>query len=308
MAKAGGASSLGVAGRQRQLSVKERQFVAAIRREAAAAERDAPGVIHAVRFSCTAKTLDAEIVFDRDRDRGGHGRKGTLGEMQTGAKADKPESPSRSSPRSKPTGKPAVQQCGDSRNGQGATEQKCPPAARHSPPLPPVAAPDEEISKEEAVAVRDLIAHKVSEAVHALGGDSETGHELLCDKQPFTLGSHKTRGVRLLKDSMAANWSAEKFNQTVEKIYGKVRGESRSGNIWLTHMMALDKLLKPPARTTDMDVDDAPMARPSGRDRYSFVPYADRVDHDLDASDASPSTAVASTSTGTYRYGRGLGA
>ena len=92
--------------------------------------------------------------------------------------------------------------------------------------------------------MRDLIAYKVGGVVYALGGDSETGNELLCEKQPFTLGSHKTRGVRLPKGSRASDMSALKFNQTVETIYGKVRGVSRSSNNWQTHMIALDHLLK----------------------------------------------------------------
>ena len=118
------------------------------------------------------------------------------------------------------------------------------PTARPPPPLPPVAAADSEISEKEAVGVRDLIAYKVGGVVYALGGDSETGNELLCEKQPFTLGSHKTRGVRLPKGSRASDMSALKFNQTVETIYGKVRGVSRSSNNWQTHMIALDHLLK----------------------------------------------------------------
>ena len=49
--------------------------------------------------------------------------------------------------------------------------------------------------------------------------------------------------------------SAQKFNQTVETIYGKVRGVSRSSNVWQTHMIALDHLLKPQEKP--MDVDNA---------------------------------------------------
>ena len=67
----------------------------------------------------------------------------------------------------------------------------------------------------------------------------ESGHELLCDKQAFSLGAHKTRGVRLPRNSMAADWPAEKFEKAVGTIYGKVRSVGRSSNAWQTHMIAL---------------------------------------------------------------------
>ena len=118
--------------------------------------------------------------------------------------------------------------------------------------------------------MRDLIAYKVGGVVYALGGDSETGNELLCEKQPFTLGSHKTRGVRLPKGSRASDMSALKFNQTVETIYGKVRGVSRSSNNWQTHMIALDHLLKPqekPIWTSTTRPRASPLCRSPARDR-----------------------------------------
>ena len=134
--------------------------------------------------------------------------------------------------------------------------------------------------------MRNLIAYKVGQVVHANGGNSQTGHELLCEKQSLQLAGHKTRGVRLPKNSMAADWPTEKFEQAVEKIYRKVRGSSREGNTWRQHMIALDKLLKPASQQPTgsaamqqphmMDVDMAPSGsadRHTGSPHLQYNPY-----------------------------------
>ena len=62
-------------------------------------------------------------------------------------------------------------------------------------------------------------------------------------------------------------WSPEEFTQAVEKIYGKVRGVSRSSNLWHLHMIALDKVLAPKASASssmDTDVDQHLAAGPFG--------------------------------------------
>ena len=60
---------------------------------------------------------------------------------------------------------------------------------------------------------------------------------------------------------------ASGFTQAVEKIYGKVRGVSRSSNLWHLHMIALDKVLAPKASASssmDTDVDQHLAAGPFG--------------------------------------------
>ena len=74
-----GAAPAGAAkGQQRQLSVRDRQFIAAIRREAAAIEKETPGAIHALHFdSGGKKCVHGWVVFNRHRGEGGqaeHGR------------------------------------------------------------------------------------------------------------------------------------------------------------------------------------------------------------------------------------------
>mgnify|MGYP007015859819 CR=1 FL=1 len=112
-----------------------------------------------------------------------------------------------------------------------------------------------------------MIAYKVGEVVKSRGGTEQDDKGLLREKQPFALGGHKTRGVRLIKGSKAADWSPAEFTQAVEKIYGKVRGISRSSNLWHLHMIALDKVLAPKASASssmDTDVDQHLAAGPFG--------------------------------------------
>ena len=262
------ASSPVAAGKNRPMTVRERQHLHLQLTKMEEINTRAPGSVYSLDTEVTPRGLRLRFIWNRDSGTGGAA-------AQPPADADKakaagvpaaptqghkpgPATPARppSAPKGKPTGKPSAQPRDDSRDGRSTAEADAPmPTARPPPPLPPVAAADSEISEKEAVGVRDLIAHKVGGVVHALGGDSETGDELLCEKQLFTLGSHKTRGVRLPKGSRASDMSALKFNQTVETIYGKVRGVSRSSNVWQTHMIALDHLLKPQEKP--MDVDDA---------------------------------------------------
>ena len=93
--------------------------------------------------------------------------------------------------------------------------------------------------------VRDMIARRVGELVHAEGFDSETGHKLLGDKQLFMLGGHKTRGVRLIKGSAGANMDRGRFISEVENIYLKARSLNRSSDAWRQHMLMVDRMLRP---------------------------------------------------------------
>ena len=72
-ARKGAAPSGAATGQQRQLSVRDRQFIAAIRREAAAIEKETPGAIHALHFDSSGKkSVHGWVVFNRHR--GGSGQ------------------------------------------------------------------------------------------------------------------------------------------------------------------------------------------------------------------------------------------
>ena len=67
--------------------------------------------------------------------------------------------------------------------------------------------------------MRSAIAHRVAHHAQAAGlAAGDDGARLLGDSQPLKPGTHKVRGVRLLRDSPAANLSADLFNAAVEKI------------------------------------------------------------------------------------------
>jgi len=78
----------------------------------------------------------------------------------------------------------------------------------------------------------------------------DDGARVLGDSQPLKPGTHKVRGVRLLRDSPAADLSADLFNAAVERIICTVRprGGIRTGAPLDDQSMAqLDELLMPPA-------------------------------------------------------------
>ena len=81
----------------------------------------------------------------------------------------------------------------------------------------------------------------------------DDGARVLGDSQPLKPGTHKVRGVRLLRDSPAANLSADLFNAAVEKIIAtaRPRGGIRIGAPLDDQSIAqLDELLVPPAGAT----------------------------------------------------------
>ena len=102
--------------------------------------------------------------------------------------------------------------------------------------------------------MRDAIAHRVADLAQAAGlAAGDDGARLLGDSQPLKPGTHKVRGVRLLRDSPAADLSADLFNAAVEKIIctARPRGGIRAGAPLDDQSMAqLNELLMPPAGAT----------------------------------------------------------
>ena len=88
------------------------------------------------------------------------------------------------------------------------------------------------------------------EGVGLLLAAGDDGARLLGDSQPFKPGTHKVRGVRLLRGSPAADLSADLFNAAVEKIIctARSRGGTRTGAPLDDQSMAqLNSLLMLPA-------------------------------------------------------------
>ena len=99
--------------------------------------------------------------------------------------------------------------------------------------------------------MRDVIAHRVADVAQAAGlAAGDHGARLLGDSQPFKPGTHKVRGVRLLRGSPAADLSADLFNAAVETIIctARLHGGIRIGAPVDDQSMAqLDSLVMLPA-------------------------------------------------------------
>ena len=99
--------------------------------------------------------------------------------------------------------------------------------------------------------MRSVTAHRVAHHAQAAGlAAGSDGGRLLGDKQTFKPGNHKTRGVRLLRGSPAADLTADLFTAAAEEIIlaARPRGGIRSGAAVDDQSMArLDAMLMPPA-------------------------------------------------------------
>ena len=228
MAKAGKTSSLGVVGQQRPLSVKERQFIAAIRREAGEAEKSSPGTIHAVRFSCSAKSVDAEVVFDRDRERGDRAKRGAAdkaaapGGLPPRSRADQPKGTGQ--PRPPPTQGNSQQRKPRDSAASGGAKSKTSTAPKadlsdtmESMQLDEDSKPeaDSRLSKVRVKALEAAVKRRITATVRSMGGDAKTGGALLEQKRTYKVGAYKAI-LRLVKSSPAADTPQEEFEQMLE--------------------------------------------------------------------------------------------
>ena len=124
--------------------------------------------------------------------------------------------------------------------------------------------PDALISAAEADEMRSVIAHRIAHHAQATGlAAGDDGARLLSEKQSFTPGNHKTRGVRLLRGSPAGDMPADLFTAAAEEIIRAARpcGGIRSGAAVDDQFMAqLDAILVQPADVTplnnEMEQDD----------------------------------------------------
>ena len=265
MAKSRQTSSLGVVGQQRQLSVKERQFIAATRREAAATEKDAPGTIHAVRFSCSAKSIEAEIVFDRDRDRGEQGKRGVAhkagasGGLPTGARADKPKGSAQSNPPPRRGNPPPRTPRDGTAGGTATSKTSTKPKADLTSELESMQLDDDSrpetdprLSKPRVKALEKAVKQHITAIVRSKGGDEKTGGALLDQKRTYMVGTHKVT-LRLMKGSPAADTPQDEFQTMLE-------GVLYDGNPDVELDDGLEYYLEP---TDDLHADDARGDEPS---------------------------------------------
>ena len=256
---------------KRQLLVRERQFLHAALGSAVKIETDTPGVIHSTDFVMDGRKLSFKITWNRDRGLGDGDAESDSGDGKPSPARRRPNKPAArkaadgaaGTAAQTPAHKAGKEACGSSRKRRGGTADKQSRAAdahgsttqaadRVAEPVP--TDPTAPISKVEAEEMRSAIAHRVAHHAQAAGlAAGDDGARLLGDSQPLKLGTHKVRGVRLLRDSPAADLSADMFNAAVEKIIctARPRGGIRTGAPLDDQSMAqLDELLVPPAGAT----------------------------------------------------------
>ena len=246
------ASSPAAAGQNRPMTVRERQHLHLQLTKMEEINARAPGSVYSLDTDVTPRGMRLRFIWNRDSGAGGaaaqppadadKAKAAGVPAASTRAHKPRPATPARppSAPKGKPTGKPSAQ----------PRDRKSGDADQQPAPTDP-AAP---ITAAEAEEMRSAIAHRVAHHAQAAGlpaGDD--GARLFGDLQPLKLGTHKVRGVRLLRDSPAANLSADLFNAAVEKIIStaRPRGGIRIGAPLDDPSMAqLDELLVPPAGAT----------------------------------------------------------
>ena len=99
-----------------------------------------------------------------------------------------------------------------------------------------------------------IIAHRIAHHAQALGlpAGGDASH-VLCEKQPFAPGGHKTRGLKLIRGSRAGDMSADALCSAAEEMIRAARpmGGIRPGEAVDDQFMEqLDSVL---CRTTPMD-------------------------------------------------------
>ena len=257
---------------KRQLLVRERQFMHAALGSAMKIETETPGVIHSTDFVMDGRKLSFKVIWNRDRGMDDGDAEHDRGDGKPSPARGRPNKPAArrravdqaaGTAAKAPAHKAGGEARGPSRTQRGGGADKQPRAAPASgsttqaadqvtEPVP--TDPAAPISKAEADEMRSVIAHRVAHHAQAAGlaagGD---GSRLLGEKQTFKPGNHKTRGVRLLQGSPAADLTTDLFTATVEEIIlaARPRGGIRSGAAVDDHSMArLDAILVPPASET----------------------------------------------------------
>ena len=251
MAKAKVAAGKAATG-QRPLNVRERQAIGALTGYADKINATNPGAIHSTEVVVSRRGLHVKVVYNRDRGV-------AIADAQPDDGAGTP-APGRSKPTKPAAGKPkahkaagstpnapadqaGLEQRGRFRKSGGDADQQPVPT---DPAAPVTAAEAEEMRSVTA----HRVAHHAQAAGLAAGGD---GTRLLGDKQTFQPGNHKTRGVRLLRGSPAADMTADLFTAAAEEIIlaARLHGGIRIGAPLDDPSMAqLDELLVPPAGAT----------------------------------------------------------
>ena len=195
------------------MSTRDRQFIAATRREAAAIEDQRPGTLHKMVLEMNGRNLRASFFYNREHR-----------ESSRGAEADEAPAPKKRTPGKEPTkpepkrDQPQMKDCKPTSTsqqpfifvGNGKADPFKQPASTRprtvsaepssSPKLAPK--PSRQSKRADDSSAPMLSAANVSRTartvkgeitliVRSLGGDEESGAQHLCAKQTLHIGGHK---------------------------------------------------------------------------------------------------------------------
>ena len=260
---------------QQTLSVRERQVIGAVFGAVDKIESTTPGAIYSSEIFVGRRGLQVKVVYNRDRGVAVAGAQTNDGAGIPAQARSKPTKPAAGKPKAHtaagsgpnaPADKAGLERRGRLRKQRGGDADKPLHAAdalgstalaadQVAEPIP--IDPDAPISAAEAEEMRSVIAHRVAHHAQAAGlaagGD---GARLLGEKQSFKSGNHKTRGIRLLRGSPAADMAADVFCAAAEDIIlaARPRGGIRSWDALDDQsLLRLDAILVRPADVTPLN-------------------------------------------------------
>ena len=267
---------------QQSLSVRERQVIGAVFGAVDKIESTTPGAIHSSEIIVGRRGLQVRVVYNRDRGVAIAGAQTNDGAGTPAQARSKPTRPAAGEPKAHkatgsgpnaPADRAGLERRGPLRKQRGGGADKLLLAAGALGSIAPAADqvtesipidPAAPISAAEAEEMRSVIAHRVAHHAQAAGlAAGDNGARLLGEKQSFEPCNHKTRGIRLLRGSPAADMAADVFCAAAEDIIlaARPRGGIRSWDALDDQsLLRLDAILVRPADVTplnnEMEQDD----------------------------------------------------
>ena len=238
---------------KRSLTVRDRQFMHAVRGVTDAVESAKPGTIHSVEIVMGRNKVFGKIVYNRDREVGDVAETVQSPDEGPGLGRSRRNKPSE---RERKTNKvdALADDASQERGGHIPRVASTKAAADVSMPA---ADADEAARKLAAMQLRDAITAETTAVVRKLGGDAETGGQYLDPPQPLQLFGNKLRNIRLPKDSKAADMMPEEFCAEIERMYQDAVARGNTPAVANAALESLRSALRP------RDADEAPVPSPA---------------------------------------------
>ena len=192
---------------KRSLTVRDRQFMHAVRGVTDAVESAKPGTIHSVEIVMGRNKVFGKIVYNRDREVGDVAETVQSPDEGPGLGRRRRNKPSERERKANKVDALAD----DASQERGAHIPRVASTKAAADVSMPAADADEAARKLAAMQLRDAITAETTAVVRKLGGDAETGGQYLDPPQPLQLFGNKLRNIRLPKGSKAADMMPEEF-------------------------------------------------------------------------------------------------